>query len=107
MLAAKLDHSEDDWFASLDHLTEDVLRTNPQATVIGAGAFGLPLAAALARSGTIALHISGALQLWFGIMGGRWDNNTRITSLQNERWVRPSSVERPDGWRLLEGGAYW
>ena len=43
-----------------------------EVCLIGCGAYGLPLAAHVKKQGKKAIHIGGALQLLFGIMGKRW-----------------------------------
>ena len=42
--------------------------------LIGCGAYGLPLAAAVKKMGKQAIHIGGSLQLLFKIKGKCWVN---------------------------------
>jgi hypothetical protein len=75
--------------------------------LLGCGAYGLPLAAAIADSGRVAVHVGGALQLLFGIRGRRWEASPRFEPLMNPSWVRPSLAETPSGADQVDGSCYW
>ncbi|MCD7883766.1 MAG: hypothetical protein LUI87_08725 [Lachnospiraceae bacterium] len=75
--------------------------------IIGAGAYGLPLAAYCKERGAQAIQMSGATQILFGIKGKRWDDHPFISSLYNEYWVRPNESETPPLKQKVEGGSYW
>ena len=75
--------------------------------IIGAGAYGLPLAAHVKRLGKKAVHLGGATQILFGIRGKRWDEMPFFQKLYNEHWVRPLPSEVPKDYQRVEGGCYW
>ncbi len=75
--------------------------------IIGAGAYGLPLASFIKNMGKKAIHLGGATQLLFGIKGKRWDNLPYFRKLYNENWVRPLPDEIPDNFQAVESGCYW
>jgi len=96
------------WFDALDSMTERMAAIDFEVAIIGAGAYGLPLGAAVKEMGRQAVHMGGATQLLFGIRGRRWDvEYDDMSHLFNEWWVRPSLEETPAGSRLVEGGCYW
>lgn len=95
------------WFDALDCMTENIRRHSFDVAIIGAGAYGLPLGAAVKRLGKQAIHMGGATQILFGIKGKRWDNDARISSLYNEYWTRPGEDEKPARAEGVEGGCYW
>jgi hypothetical protein len=97
----------DSWFDALASMTEQVVESDAEIVLIGAGAYGLPLAAAAKRSGKVGFHVGGALQLLFGILGGRWADRPDVQSLKTDAWVRPSVSERPPGAEILEKACYW
>ena len=66
---------------------------------------GLPLAAHARDTGHVAVQMSGALQLLFGIRGKRWDDHPIISKLYNDAWVRPE--EGLAHKEKVEGGSYW
>lgn len=96
------------WFDALDFMTEQLAAIDFDVAIIGAGAYGLPLAAAVKEMGRQAVHMGGATQLLFGIRGRRWDvEYDDMSHLFNEWWVRPSPEETPVGSDLVEDGCYW
>jgi hypothetical protein len=75
--------------------------------LISAGAYALPLAHHAKKMGKIGITCGGELQLFFGVIGKRWENMEKVTKYQNEYWIRPSESERPANWREIENGCYW
>ncbi|MCL5129859.1 hypothetical protein [Algibacter sp. L4_22] len=106
------------WFEALEYLKAEIDKVDYDVCLIGAGAYGFPLAAHVKRSGKKAVHLGGALQLLFGIRGKRWDNPeyaTKVWNLQegsytnliNEHWVRPGEIDKPKNAEQVEGACYW
>lgn len=97
------------WFDALQHMREKVARIDFDVAIIGAGAYGLPLAASVKDGGRQAVHLGGATQLLFGVRGRRWEVESPddIAPLFNEHWTRPSAEETPPGAASVEGGCYW
>jgi hypothetical protein len=95
------------WLEALDKLTERVLQRSFDVALLGCGAYGLPLAAAIKRSGRQAIHLGGALQVLFGIRGRRWERIPTIAALMNDHWIRPSEAETPVSAVRVDEGCYW
>lgn len=95
------------WFEALEHMQTQLDAIDYDIALIGCGAYGLSLAAHVKRSGKKAVHIGGALQLLFGIMGNRWEGETFPTGPRFENWVRPHADETPKQKHMVEGGCYW
>lgn len=97
------------WFDALASMLEQVRAMEFDVAVIGAGAYGLPLAAAIKEMGRQAVQLGGQTQLLFGIRGRRWETESPddIAPLMNEYWVRPSTEETPTNADAVEGGCYW
>ena len=95
------------WMVALDCLVDRVAALHFDVALVGCGAYGLPLAAAIKAMGRSALHLGGALQLLFGICGRRWDVIPTYSALSNEAWVRPRSEETPSASAFVDGGCYW
>lgn len=95
-----------DWFHALDWMTGQMDALDYDVAIVGAGSYGLPLAAHAKRSGRQAVHVGGAVQILFGIMGRRWDGH-EISGFYNEHWVRPLPSEVPRAAGKVEGGCYW
>jgi hypothetical protein len=98
------------WFEAFDWMCECIQKTDFDVALIGAGAYGLPLAAFVKRLGRKAVHVGGATQLLFGIRGKRWDEQPFIEHYQkfyNEHWTRPLDAETPGTYQAVESGCYW
>lgn len=99
----------EDWFEALTYMYEEAMKIPFDIALIGCGAYGQPLACMLKRAGKQAIHIGGATQIIFGIIGRRWELNSKeVAALFNEHWIRPSAEETPKNKEKNEfGGAYW
>ena len=95
------------WIEALDHLIAQVGAIEFDVALIGCGAYGLPLGAAIKAMGKPCIHLGGALQLLFGIRGRRWEAMPQYASLMNDSWVRPSPDETPGAASKVDGGCYW
>jgi len=95
------------WFDALEHMKLQISKKEFDIAIIGAGAYGLPLAAYVKQLGKKAIHMGGASQLLFGIKGKRWENRSEFRSLFNNHWKNPEDAERPMKYTKLEEGAYW
>jgi len=95
------------WFDALSHMEDAMSDMEFDVALIGAGAYGFPLAAHAKRLGRIGIHLGGATQLLFGIRGKRWDEYHELVKFYNESWVRPAPDERPPNYASIEGGSYW
>ena len=97
-----------DWFEALDHMFSEISKTDFDVAIIGAGAYGMPLANFVKmKMGKVAVHMCGATQILFGIKGKRWYDVPKIKTMFNEYWINPSATERPAGAEKVEGGSYW
>ncbi|MFZ9937932.1 MAG: hypothetical protein ACO3JG_12880 [Luteolibacter sp.] len=100
-------HRFRDWFDALDYTSEQIAKTNYDVAIIGAGAYGLPLASLVKQSGKKAVHIGGAVQLLFGITGKRWARRPCYQKLINEHWEHPLPAECPPRSSQIASGDYW
>lgn len=95
------------WFDALDWMCEKITDIEFDIAIIGAGAYGLPLASHIKNLGKKSIHLGGATQILFGIKGNRWDSHPFIKELYNQHWVRPLPSEIPNNYQSVEGGCYW
>lgn len=101
------DNGFSDWFAALDWMCERIDEIDYDVAIIGAGAYGMPLAAHVKRSGRQVVHLGGHVQIMFGILGGRWDRDPVIQRMKNDAWTRPLPEERPPTADRVERACYW
>jgi Na+-driven multidrug efflux pump len=101
-----------DWFEALEFMKDEIDKHDYDICLIGAGAYGFPLAAHVKSMGKKAFHLGGSLQLLFGIIGKRWETANYndvydYSHLINKYWVRPGEDEKPVGAVQVEGACYW
>jgi hypothetical protein len=100
------------WFEALDYMKDKIDQTDYDICLIGAGAYGFPLAAHVKQRGKKGFHLGGSLQLLFGIRGKRWESSDyhhtyNYPGLVNQHWVKPHEKEKPANANIVEGGCYW
>lgn len=93
------------WFDALDYLKLEILKKDFDVALIGAGAYGTPLALYVKSLGKIGIQSGGATQLLFGIMGKRWEKREYVAKYVNPHWTRPE--RKPKGYTNIEKGCYW
>lgn len=94
-----------DWFEALEFMKSEIDKIDYDFCLIGAGAYGFPLAAHVKRQGKKAIHLGGVLQVLFGIKGSRFDD--LFSDFYNQYWVKPSEDEKPQNAHTVENGCYW
>lgn len=101
--------SRSTWSANLERSMHEIDRLVPHvdAALLSAGAYGMPLARHARDHRLPVIYMGGALQLLFGIEGGRWRDSQELVSIKGSGWVRPAPYLAPMGARLVEKGAYW
>jgi hypothetical protein len=95
------------WFAALDSMCDRIQDIEFDIAIVGAGAYGLPLASFVKSIGKKAVHLGGATQILFGIRGKRWDDKPFFQHLFNENWIKPLPSETPSNFQNVESGCYW
>ncbi|WP_044208221.1 hypothetical protein [Flammeovirga sp. OC4] len=97
------------WFDALEHMKNEIDSIEYDICIIGAGSYGLPLAAHVKRQGKKSIHLAGVTQLLFGIIGSRWEEYIvwPYMNLFNEYWVRPDDKDKPQNHNTIEGSCYW
>lgn len=98
------------WFDAYDYMCDEMTKIDFDVCLIGAGAYGLPLASFAKSLGKQAIHMGGATQLLFGIKGRRWEEHEHVHStakLFNEHWIRPQESETPANKDIVDKGCYW
>lgn len=105
------------WFDALNHMKRELDKEEYDVVLTGCGAYGLHLAAHAKRTGHQAIHLGGVLQMIFGILGKRWEEEKlcihlgipigSYTKLINEYWIKPKISEQPLAAKQVENGCYW
>ena len=95
------------WFDALDSMKKKIDDIDFDISIIGCGAYGLPLASYIKSIGKQAIHLGGATQILFGIKGKRWEERNDFVVLFNEFWKNPEISEVPKNSHNVENGCYW
>lgn len=105
------------WFDALEFMKAEIDKVDFDICLIGAGAYGFPLAAYVKSIGKKAVHVGGSLQLIFGIKGKRWENPLygkdelkemgKYPELMNKFWVYPGNENKPKNADIVENACYW
>ena len=96
-----------DWAYHLKKMEKRIALLDFDVALISAGAYALPLAHFVKKMGKIGISCGGDLQLFFGVIGARWEKENKYLKFKNQYWIRPSESERPANWREIEDGCYW
>ena len=97
------------WFDAFHYMCDQIAKIDFDICLIGAGAYGLPLASFAKQLGKQAIHMGGVTQILFGIKGKRWEElyTDTIALLFNEHWIRPMESETLRNKDVVEKGCYW
>ncbi len=106
-IAGSKDPRFGNWFEALDFMCKEVRELDFDIALVGCGAYSLPLCSAIKRSGKSAVHMGGDVQLLFGIMGKRWEDNPLVQSMKTEYWIYPSKGDVPENADKVEDACYW
>ena len=98
---------EETWLEKLSAVKNEMDNINFDIALVSAGSYSFPLAHHAKKMGKIGIHAGGGLQLFFGIMGRRWEKSNYLLKILNDYWIRPSKAETPDSASLVENGSYW
>lgn len=108
-LAGEHDDRFQTWFEALTWMVAQCRQMDFDVAIVGCGAYGFPLAAEIRKMGKVAIHLGGATQLMFGILGHRWEDEYAefCRDVVNEYWVRPQESEKISGANQVEEACYW
>lgn len=88
-------YPHDDWFQTLDELIRQTSALEFDIALLSCGSYAMPLANHIALNmGRSAVYVGGILQLFFGIMGRRYQNEFFLNALNPEAFIAPVERER-------------
>jgi len=87
----------------------DTLRGQYDVALVSCGGYGNLVCNAIYESGHSAIYVGGVLQMYFGVLGGRWlrERPDVVRLFLNSHWSRPKASERPKDCERVEGSSYW
>lgn len=93
------------FFQVLDKMISDIKKIDFDVALIGAGAYGFPIAVEIKRMGRIAIETCGKTPTFFGVYGER-DLKDGVEKYMTDAWIRPME-EPPKKFKEIENGCYW
>ena len=105
-------NDEYSWLFHFNKMKEDIKKIKEDfdfdIALVSAGGFGMILCEFIySELNSSVMYIGGALQLFFGINGGRWVNNETIKNAQNKYWMNVLKEDLPKNPKLCENSCYW
>uniref|UniRef100_A0A6C0AX22 Uncharacterized protein n=1 Tax=viral metagenome TaxID=1070528 RepID=A0A6C0AX22_9ZZZZ len=99
------------WLETYEIMCNDIKDLDFDIALLACGGYGLPLCNYIYKDlNKSAIYIGGGLQLLFGVMGKRWENNeiwNKIIKENDTKFIKPSALEMLKNNEKIEGGCYW
>jgi hypothetical protein len=103
--------SDEPWLYPFKKLCDDIYDIKDQFDIAlcSCGGYGNPLLNFIYSLNKSAIYVGGVLQMYFGIIGSRWENERAdvLKTFKNDYWRRPLQSEIPINKDTVEGGCYW
>lgn len=104
-------NESDDWLIEFNEFCNKIneIKDNFDVALCSCGGYGNPVVGFIHSIGKSAIYVGGVLQMYFGVMGGRWEEERKdiVLLYKNEYWTRPAEDERPKGHETIEKSCYW
>jgi hypothetical protein len=104
-------NEQESWIPPFKRLCNSIYEIKDQFDVAlcSCGGYGIPLLNSIYEMGKSAIYVGGVLQMYFGIIGSRWERERPdvIKAFKNDSWTRPLLSEIPNNSHSVEGGCYW
>ena len=100
------DEVYDTWQKVFEFYEREIPKLDFDVAIIGCGTWGMPICKIVKDLGKGAIHLGGATQLMFGVMGKRWKDWPDYAALVNEYWITEHK-EKPKVAEVIEGSCYW
>ena len=99
------------WEETFDIMCNDISKLDFDIALISCGGYGVPLSYYIKKElQKSAIYIGGGLQLLFGVMGKRWENNDmwkKIIKENESKFIKPFGDEIIKNNNNIENGCYW
>lgn len=103
-------HNNQDWTIPFKTFLEKIrsLKNDFDIAFVSCGGYGMPTCDYIYSTlGKSCIYNGGVQQLYFGIHGKRWENNTTLQKYINPFWVHVKEEDKPKNYEKLENGCYW
>jgi hypothetical protein len=109
-------HDDQSWLKHLSTMQTELKElydeTHFDIALVSCGGFGMILSDYIyTELNKSVIYVGGSLQLYFGIMGNRWNQHPVISKLVNDKWTSVLDVDKPNTLSLYssicENNCYW
>ena len=91
-------HDHNNWKFHFEKMKEDIQNLSFDIALVSCGGFGMIICDYIYSLGANVMYIGGALQLFFGINGARWNK---------PNFIKPFDADKPKHPELCENSCYW
>jgi len=100
------DEKYPEWKDVFNYYDEQINNLQFDVAIVGCGTWGMPICRVIKDKGKSVIHLGGATQILFGIMGKRWKSWSEYSNMVNEYWITEHK-EVPKVANVIEGACYW
>ena len=103
-------HNNIDWEINFNEFKDKILNSDNtyDLALVSCGGYGMLICDFIKnKMKKNVIYVGGALQIWFGIKGSRWDTSQKMSKMYNEYWIRTLKSEIPEGKEYVENSCYW
>jgi hypothetical protein len=101
-------HNNKDWTYYFHNFCNELHNKDFDIAFVSCGGYGMITSNYIKKElNKSVIYIGGALQLFFGIKGTRWNNHNIIKTFYNKYWTNVLDHEIPKECKLVENGCYW
>lgn len=96
------------WLGVYKELCNKIDKQCFDVALLSCGGYGHPLCYYIYNNKKrTCIYVGGILQLYFGILGKRWEQSEFTKKYKTDHWVYPSKDETPNNRHNVEKGCYW
>jgi hypothetical protein len=104
-------HIHKNWEETFDIMCDNISKLDFDIALVSCGGYGAPLSYYIKKQlNKTVIYVGGGLQLLFGVMGKRWENNDmwkKIIKENESNFIRPSGDEIINNINRVENGCFW
>lgn len=77
------------WFETVNHMCNEISKLDFDIALISCASYSLPLGSFIKNMGKKAIYLGGILQMYFGILGSRWNNSQYQNIFNFDQMISP------------------
>lgn len=106
-----MNRTHNNWIETFEIMCNDISKLDFDIALLGCGGYGLPLCNYIHKNlNKSAMYVGGGLQLFFGVMGNRWESRDfwkTIIAKNGCTFIKPGKEEQIKNQNSIESACYW